>query len=162
MVIGGPSQVLDDVDIQIHDIRIDQIQSMKYLGIHISITNFPWIFSVTSYVPMLQAKYRCYTELDNFIGQVHINLFTKNPACFWLCLFCVGSYKTRQHLKITTDPKLRGQNCYGKIWLHQFQKCWSIIWAQLGISQRKMWLFHIGNDVQSYKWTYNSHIWQIR
>ena len=88
MVIGGPSQVLDDVDIQINDIRIDQIQSMKYLGIHISITNFPWIFSVTSYVPMLQPKYRCYTELDNFIRQVHLHLFTKKkiqPAFDYAC-----------------------------------------------------------------------------
>ena len=35
MLIGKPSQIQDDVDIKINDIRIEQVQSMKYLGIYI-------------------------------------------------------------------------------------------------------------------------------
>ena len=67
---------------------------------YISITNFPGMFSVTSYVPTLQARYQPFVELDTFVGLVHKNDLRKNnPASFWLCLFCVVSYKTRQHLK---------------------------------------------------------------
>ena len=35
MLIGKPSQIQDDVDIKINDILIEQVQSMKYLGIYI-------------------------------------------------------------------------------------------------------------------------------
>ena len=35
MLIGRPSQVHDDIDIKINDVRIEQVQSMKYLGIYI-------------------------------------------------------------------------------------------------------------------------------
>ena len=35
MLIGRPSQVRDDIDIKINDVRIEQVQSMKYLGIYI-------------------------------------------------------------------------------------------------------------------------------
>ena len=35
MLIGMPSQVHDDIDIKINDVRIEQVQSMKYLGIYI-------------------------------------------------------------------------------------------------------------------------------
>ena len=35
MLIGRPSQVHDDIDIKINDARIEQVQSMKYLGIFI-------------------------------------------------------------------------------------------------------------------------------
>ena len=35
MLIGKPSQIQDDVDIKINDIRIEQVHSMKYLGIYI-------------------------------------------------------------------------------------------------------------------------------
>ena len=37
MLIGKPSQIQDDVDMKINDIRIEQVQSMKYLGIYIDI-----------------------------------------------------------------------------------------------------------------------------
>ena len=35
MMIDKPYQIQDDVDIKINDIRIQQVQSMKYLGIYI-------------------------------------------------------------------------------------------------------------------------------
>ena len=35
MLIGKPSQIQDDVDIKINDIRIEQVHSMKYFGIYI-------------------------------------------------------------------------------------------------------------------------------
>ena len=35
MLIGRPSQFHDDIDIKINDVRIEQVQSMKYLGIYI-------------------------------------------------------------------------------------------------------------------------------
>ena len=118
---------------------------------YISITNFPGMFNVTSYVPMLQAEYRSSVEWDICVGLVHLSCLTKinNPTCFWLCLFCLVSYKTRQHIKITSGSKLRCQNCYGKLWLRKFQKCWFIIWTQLGISQRKMQLFYITKGVRA-------------
>ena len=36
MLIGRPSQVHDDIDIKIYNMRIEQVQSMKYLGIYIN------------------------------------------------------------------------------------------------------------------------------
>ena len=33
LLIGKPSQIQDDMDIKINDIRIEQVQSTKYLGI---------------------------------------------------------------------------------------------------------------------------------
>ena len=35
MLIGRPSQVHDEIDLKICDVRIEQVQSMKYLGIYI-------------------------------------------------------------------------------------------------------------------------------
>ena len=35
MLIGRPSQVHDDIDIKMNDVWIEQVQSMKYLGIYI-------------------------------------------------------------------------------------------------------------------------------
>ena len=81
MLIGGPSQVHDDIDIKINDVRIIQVQSMKYLCIYI---DNKLMFSVTSYVPMLQVRYRSFVELDIFVVLLHLNIFTKknNPVCF--------------------------------------------------------------------------------
>ena len=36
MLIGKPSQIQDDADIKINDIRIEQVQPMEYLGIYLN------------------------------------------------------------------------------------------------------------------------------
>ena len=41
MLIGKPSQVHDDIDIKINDIRTEQVQSVQYLGTYIDNT-FSW------------------------------------------------------------------------------------------------------------------------
>ena len=35
MLIGKPPRVHDDIDMKINDVRIEQVQSIQYLGIHI-------------------------------------------------------------------------------------------------------------------------------
>ena len=85
MLIGRPSQVHDDIDIKINDVWTEQVQSKKYLGIYID-NKFPGMFSVTSYVPMLQARYRSFVELDNFVGLVHLNWFTKERSSLHLTM----------------------------------------------------------------------------
>ena len=44
------------------------------------------MFSVTSYVPMLQARYRSFVELDNSVGLVHLNWFTKERPSLLLIM----------------------------------------------------------------------------
>ena len=39
-----------------------------------------------SYVPMLQARYRSFVELDNFVGLVHLNWFMKERSSLHLIM----------------------------------------------------------------------------
>ena len=54
---------------------------------YISITKFPGMFSVTSYVPMLQTEYRSFVELDNCVGLIFIlfNEKTIQPVFDYAC-----------------------------------------------------------------------------
>ena len=85
MLIGRPYQVDDDIDIEINDVRIEQVQSMKYLGIYID-NKLSGMFSVTSYVSMLQARYRSFVELNNSLGLVHLNWLRKERSSLHLIL----------------------------------------------------------------------------
>ena len=47
------------------------------------------MFSVTSYVPLLQAEYRSFVELDSCVGPMPLYCSTKKQSSlFLLCLFC--------------------------------------------------------------------------
>ena len=66
MLIGKPSQIQDDVDIKINDIWIEQIQSMKYLGIY------------------MDDKLSWDVQCDKFCA----NVAGKIPVLCWIRPFC--------------------------------------------------------------------------
>ena len=84
MLIGKPSQIQDDVDIKINGIRIEQVQSMKYLGIYID-KILSWDVQC-DFVLMLQAKYRSCAELDHFVVQIHWNYFLRKQSSLFLIM----------------------------------------------------------------------------
>ena len=83
MLIGKQFQIHDNVDIKTNDVRIEQIQSMKYLGICID--------------NKLSCDVRCDKLCSSVAGKISVlrrirhfcrtSTRENNPARFWLCLF---------------------------------------------------------------------------
>ena len=72
------------------------------------------MFSVTSYVPMLQAEYRSSVELDNCVGLVHLSCLTKKQSSLFLIMPDLSgviqnkaTYQNYNGLKTTLPELLR-------------------------------------------------------
>ena len=108
MLIGKPSQIQDDVDIKINAIRNEQVHSMKYLGICID-NILSWDVQCDKLCANVAGKISVLRRIRPFCRTNTLKLLyvkTIQPV-FLLCLFCLVSHKARQHLKVTTCPKLR-------------------------------------------------------
>ena len=89
------------------------MQSMKYLGIYIY-NKLSGMFNVTSHVPMLQAEYRSFVELDNCVGLVHLSCLTKKQSSLFLIMPVLSgvkqnkaTYQNYNGLKTTLPELLR-------------------------------------------------------
>ena len=95
MLIGRASQAPDDVHMKINDGRIESVQSMKYLGI---IDNkLSWDVQCDKFWSNVAGKISVLRRIRQICWISTLKLIYEkknpNPACIWLCLFCVVSYK---------------------------------------------------------------------
>ena len=77
-------KVHDDVDIKINDVRIEQVQSMKRLGIYID-SKLSWDVQPDKLCCNV-AKYRSFVELEKKFGLVYLNWFTKKQPSLLLIM----------------------------------------------------------------------------
>ena len=85
MLIGRPSQVHDDIDIKINDVRIEQVQSMKYLGIYID-NKLSWDVQCDKLCSNVAGKISVLRRIRQFVGLVHLNWFTKERSSLHLIM----------------------------------------------------------------------------
>ena len=106
MLIGRPSQVLDDIDIKINDVGIEQVQSMKYLGIYIN-SKLSWDVQCDKLCSNVAGKISVLRRIRQCCQPSTLKLIYERTVQSSFDYACSVWCHKRQHLKITMGSKLR-------------------------------------------------------
>ena len=113
MLIGRPSQVHDDIDVQINDVRIEQVQSLKYLGIYID-NKLSWDVQCDKLCSNVAGKISVLRRIRQFCRPSTLKLIyermiqpTFDYACSVWCHTKQGNISKLQRVKTTLLELLR-------------------------------------------------------